>query len=52
MQAFVVDLLEGFRFSLPADKPEIVRLPSGVMSPMIKGRMQEGAQMPLFVEPL
>lgn len=52
MQAIVVDLLENFRFAIPADKPKIIRAPIFVMSPMVKGRMQEGVQMPLHVTPL
>lgn len=50
MQAIVADLIEHFRFSIPDDKPEIVRAPSMLMAPMIKGKEHEGSQMPLHVE--
>ena len=49
MQAFVSDLVENFKFGLPEDGPEIVRAPLGVMSPMVKGKLHEGMQMPIHV---
>ena len=52
LQAFTAALLENFKFSVPADKPDIIRLPTGIMSPMVKGREKEGVQMPLLVTPL
>lgn len=52
MQAIVTDLVENFKFELPEDRPEILRAPVGVMSPMLKGRMQEGMKMPLHVTAL
>ncbi|EKM51869.1 uncharacterized protein PHACADRAFT_262258 [Phanerochaete carnosa HHB-10118-sp] len=48
-QAIVADLIENFQFSIPEDKPEIVRVPATIMSPMVKGMMHEGSQMPLHV---
>lgn len=52
MQAIATDLLENFKFALPEDKPEIMRLPTGLMSPIVKTRMGEGLQMPLHVTAL
>ncbi|GJE88903.1 cytochrome P450 [Phanerochaete sordida] len=52
MQAIVVDLVENFRFAIPDDKPEIIRAPTMTMGPMVKGKMQEGFQMPLHVVPV
>ena len=49
MQAMIADLVENFKFDIPADKPEILRAPAGFMSYMIKGKMHEGMQMPLHV---
>jgi alkylphenol/PAH-inducible cytochrome P450 monooxygenase len=52
MQAVLVALIENFEFTLPSSKPEILRIPVGVMSPMVKGHMQEGVLMPLNVRAL
>lgn len=52
MQALVATLLESFKFELPPDKPEIVRMPSGLMGPMVRGKFHEGFAMPLKVTPL
>lgn len=52
MQAIVIDRLENFRFAIPDDKPEIIRALIYVLSSMIKGRMQDGVQIPLHVTPL
>lgn len=52
MQAIAVDLLENFRFAVPADAPEIIRLPTGLMAPIVKSSMKEGLQMPLHVTAL
>lgn len=52
MQAITVDLVENFQFSIPKEKPEIIRVPSGIMGPMVKGKMHEGMQMPLHVTAL
>ena len=52
MQAIAADLIEHFRFSIPSEKPDIMRLPSGVMSPMVRGKECEGALMPLHVTPV
>lgn len=46
LQAILVEMIENFEFSLPKGV-EILRLPAGIMIPMVKGRMHEGTQMPL-----
>lgn len=48
----MVELVENFKFALPEDEPEIIRVPTSIMSPMVKGRMGEGVQMPLHVTAL
>ena len=52
MQAIAADLVENFQFGIPEDKPEIIRVPAGLMGPMVKGKMREGLQMPLHVTAL
>lgn len=52
MQAIAVDLVENFQFSIPKEKPEIIRVPAGIMIPMVKEKMHEGTQMPLHVTAL
>ncbi|EMD37290.1 hypothetical protein CERSUDRAFT_113940 [Gelatoporia subvermispora B] len=49
MQAILVELLENFKFAIPEDKPEIQRVPAGLMVPMIRNKMNLGVQMPLEV---
>ncbi|OCH89199.1 PAH-inducible cytochrome P450 monooxygenase PC-PAH 1 [Obba rivulosa] len=49
MQAILVELLENFEFSIPDDKPEIQRVPAGLMVPMIRNKMHLGTQMPLKI---
>ena len=49
MQAIITDLVENFQFSIPKEKPDIMRVPAGIMGPMVKGKMFEGMQMPLHV---
>ncbi|KAH7920396.1 cytochrome P450 [Leucogyrophana mollusca] len=48
MQAVLVELIERFDFQFP-EGVEIIRLNAGIMIPMVKGKMQEGAQVPLRV---
>ena len=50
--AIAADLVENFQFTIPKDKPEIIRVPAGIMGPMVKGKMREGMQMPLHVTAL
>lgn len=49
----VVELIEHFRFSLPpGEKIEILRAPTMTMSPFVKGKVNEGFQLPLLVVPV
>jgi alkylphenol/PAH-inducible cytochrome P450 monooxygenase len=52
MQAVLVALIENFEFTLPPTKPDILRMPIGLMSPMVKDHLQEGVLMPLNVRAL
>ena len=52
MQAILFDLIENFKFSLPDEKLDIRRMPTGIMGPLVKEKMQEGLSMPLRVVPL
>ena len=49
MQALTAELLENFEFAIPDDKPEIQRVPAGLMMPMIRNKMHLGTQMPLKI---
>ncbi|KDQ64101.1 hypothetical protein JAAARDRAFT_201503 [Jaapia argillacea MUCL 33604] len=49
MQTLLVDLINNFEFSPTADSTKIIRLPAMVMVPMVEGKYNEGAQMPLMV---
>ncbi|KAI0652675.1 PAH-inducible cytochrome P450 monooxygenase PC-PAH 1 [Trametes meyenii] len=49
MQAILVELIEQFEFTIPEDKPEILRFPAGLVAPLVKSDMKAGAQMPLQV---
>jgi hypothetical protein len=50
LQVILVELLRTFEFSLPDSRPEIVRMPLGVLQPMLKDEPDKGAQMPLKVK--
>ncbi|TFY57341.1 hypothetical protein EVJ58_g7079 [Rhodofomes roseus] len=49
LQAIIVELLENFEVAIPDDKPDIQRVPGGLMIPMIRGKPELGSQMPLKV---
>ncbi|TFK92813.1 PAH-inducible cytochrome P450 monooxygenase PC-PAH 1 [Polyporus arcularius HHB13444] len=49
MQALLVELIEKFEFSIPEDKPEIIRFAGGLMTPLVASEMHLGSQMPLQV---
>ncbi|KAH7909501.1 cytochrome P450 [Hygrophoropsis aurantiaca] len=51
MQAVLAELIETFDFRFP-DDVEIIRLNAGLMVPMVRGKMQEGIQIPLHVSVL
>lgn len=52
MQTVVTELIEKFRFSAPIPGIEMVRAPAITMQPMIRGKPEMGACMPLRVEPV
>lgn len=52
MQTILVALIENFEFSSPPSEDEVLRVPVGLMSPMITARPHEGVQMPLTVRAL
>lgn len=52
MQAILVELIEHFEFTIPEDKPEIIRFPAGLVAPLVKSEMHIGPQMPLCVSPV
>jgi hypothetical protein len=52
MQTVLVELIENFEFTLPPTKPKILRVPVGVMPPMIEDHLQESVTMPLTVRAL
>ncbi|KIP03775.1 hypothetical protein PHLGIDRAFT_129943 [Phlebiopsis gigantea 11061_1 CR5-6] len=52
LQAIIVELVENFKYNIPEEKPEIARIPAGIMGPVVKGKMYEGIQMPLHVTAL
>jgi len=49
MQAFLITLLSNFEFSIPEGAKDIRRDRSGVMTPMVVGEEDRGAQLPLQV---
>ncbi|RPD64802.1 cytochrome P450 [Lentinus tigrinus ALCF2SS1-6] len=49
MQAILVELIEKFEFTIPEDKPEIIRFPAGLTTPLVASEMHLGSQMPLRV---
>ncbi|KAF5366641.1 hypothetical protein D9757_011883 [Collybiopsis confluens] len=49
LQVMLFALLESFEFSLPPEGLDIQRIPSILMTPMIRGRLELGTQMPLYV---
>ncbi|KAH7925485.1 cytochrome P450 [Leucogyrophana mollusca] len=51
MQAVLTELIETFDFRFP-EGVEIVRLNAGLMIPMVRGKMEEGAQVPLHISVL
>ncbi|OSD02196.1 PAH-inducible cytochrome P450 monooxygenase PC-PAH 1 [Trametes coccinea BRFM310] len=49
MQVILVELIEQFEFTIPEDKPEIIRFAAGLVAPLVKDDMKAGPQMPLRV---
>jgi hypothetical protein len=49
LQAMLFGLIETFEFRLPLGGLDIQRIPSTLMFPMVRGRPEEGIQLPLNV---
>ncbi|KAI0800950.1 cytochrome P450 [Fomes fomentarius] len=49
MQALAAELLERFEFGLPEEKYDIMRVPAGIMIPLVRDKMNLGIAMPLRV---
>ena len=49
MQALATELLERFEFGLPEEKYDIMRIPAGIMIPLVRDKMELGIAMPLRV---
>ncbi len=49
VQAFLVELISNFEFSLTEDIKRLRREPCGVMLPTLEGEVEKGVQMPLKV---
>jgi hypothetical protein len=49
LQAFLVELVNNFEFSLTPEAQRIRREACVVMVPMIEGQVEKGAQLPLRV---
>lgn len=52
MQVILMELIEQFAFTIPQDVPEIIQLPAGLATPIVKGAEGVGSQMPLQVTPV
>jgi hypothetical protein len=49
MHSFLIELIENFEFTLPPGGIDIQRVPAFQMLPMVRGKLDEGSQMPLCV---
>jgi hypothetical protein len=49
IQAFLVELVSNFEFSMVKDTHRVVRHGSVTVSPILDGEMEKGAQLPLGV---
>jgi len=52
MQAILIELIENFEFSPPPGNVEIIRGPTGIMSPMVKGSTAGRTELPLTIKPV
>jgi hypothetical protein len=50
MQAFLVELINNFEFTLAVPHEKIFREPATVMTPTIKGEREKGVQMPYTIK--
>ena len=49
LHAFIIELISNFEFELTPEAEHIRRHPCLVVAPMIEGRENEGAQLPLRI---
>lgn len=49
LQAFLVDLIGNFEFSLTPEAQRVRREAAGVMTPTIEGQVEKGTQLPLRI---
>ncbi|THU77200.1 cytochrome P450 [Dendrothele bispora CBS 962.96] len=49
IQTIAGSLLETYEFSLPPGGLDVLRVPAGTISPMIRGQLEKGIQMPVLV---
>jgi hypothetical protein len=52
LQSILSGLIEAYEFSLPPGGLDIQEVPAGTTSPMVRGQMEKGTQMPLRVRRL
>ncbi|KAF8521630.1 cytochrome P450 [Hysterangium stoloniferum] len=52
MQAILIEFLENFEFSVPPGNIEIIRGPTGLMTPMVKGSKSRKTELPLSLTAL
>ncbi|KAK0207526.1 cytochrome P450 [Armillaria fumosa] len=53
LQSVVTELLSNFEFSIPRGVPELQDVPAGIaLIPVVPGKTNEGAQIPLLITPL
>jgi hypothetical protein len=50
MQAFLVELINNFEFTLAVPHDRIFREPAAVMTPIIAGEREKGVQMPYIIK--
>lgn len=50
MQAFLVELVNRFKFEMAEDSSNVKRVPSFVMATMVRGQEEKGVRMPLGVK--
>ena len=49
MQALAAELLERFEFNLTKEEYDIMRIPAGLMIPLVRDKLELGSVMPLRV---
>jgi hypothetical protein len=52
MQTIVISLISNFEFTIPEGAKRVLMDRSGLMSPIVEGERDRGAQMPLRISPL